>query len=320
MASVGSRGPGSEIVVTDGMHRPEEDEQTSFAGIQSIETGLRLLVALARPGAPHMLKTIAAGAGMPASKAHRYIVSFGRMGFVEQDPSSGRYRLGPAALHIGLAALSGLDVVRLGSAAVTSLREEIDETVALAIWTTNGPTFVRLEEASRPITVNVKARFDYAASSIGDRPCFRGPPSARRCHTDDRTRNAGRKARVTPRQGPIKSGCRRNPKSDPVLWIGSRNGRDAPRRTCLERPRVRPSGSRSRVPYVARFGRRIRFESRRASGACAESLSTDHVHSVGAWRIRRSQTGDVGSADRFETEAELSRCGAGRRCVARFAD
>ncbi|MDQ2801817.1 MAG: helix-turn-helix domain-containing protein, partial [Pseudomonadota bacterium] len=139
-----------------GMHPSEEDEQSASAGVQSIETGLQLLTALALPGAPHMLKTIAEAAGMPASKAHRYVVSFGRMGFVERDPASGRYRLGPAALHIGLAALNGLDIVRLGSAAVTSLRDEIDETVALAIWTLNGPTFVRLEEASRPITVNVK--------------------------------------------------------------------------------------------------------------------------------------------------------------------
>ncbi len=134
---------------------PEDQDQQG--GIQSLETGLQVLLALAQPGAPWMLKAIASAASMPPSKAHRYLVSFCRMGFVERDPANGRYRLGPAALDIGLAALAALGVVRLGSAALVTLRDEVDETVALGVWGSGGPTFVRLEEASRPVTVNVKA-------------------------------------------------------------------------------------------------------------------------------------------------------------------
>lgn len=133
---------------------PQREQQ---AGVQSVETALRVLLTLTKLGAPRMLKTIAAAASMPPSKVHRYLVSFSRMGFVEREPTNGRYRLGPAALELGLAALDSVDVVRFGSSALARLCDEVDETVGLVVWGSAGPTFVRLEQASRPITINVKA-------------------------------------------------------------------------------------------------------------------------------------------------------------------
>ena len=60
-------------------------------GIQSIEVGARLLRALAANGRSMMLRDLAQNAAMPAAKAHRYLVSFMRMGLVEQDANTGRY-------------------------------------------------------------------------------------------------------------------------------------------------------------------------------------------------------------------------------------
>lgn len=137
----------------------EADEAEATGGIQSVETGFRLLLALAEPGPPRMLKAIAEAAGMPPSKAHRYLASLSRLGFADRDPASGRYRLGPAVLHLGLVALGNLNPVRVGSEALLALRDTVDETVALAVWGSAGPTFVRLEEAARPVTVNAKPGF-----------------------------------------------------------------------------------------------------------------------------------------------------------------
>ena len=74
-------------------------------GIQSIEVGFRLLSVLAATNRPMMLRDIAKGAAMPAAKAHRYMVSFLRVGIVEQDVGSGRYDLGAYALELGLSGL-----------------------------------------------------------------------------------------------------------------------------------------------------------------------------------------------------------------------
>lgn len=130
---------------------------TRQAGVNSIETGLRIARALAGSAQPQPLKDLAAEAGMSPAKAHRYLVSLIRSGLAEQDLESGRYRLGPLALELGLGALRGVDVLRLGAEAVSQLRAEIDETVMLSIWGNKGPVVVRWEESSRPVATNVRA-------------------------------------------------------------------------------------------------------------------------------------------------------------------
>jgi DNA-binding IclR family transcriptional regulator len=124
-------------------------------GVQSLEVGMGILRAMVRGQRSMMLKDIAAAADMPPSKAHRYLVSLIRAGLVEQDPATSRYDLGPFALNIGLVAIDRLDRVRLGLSAIAALRDEINETTALAVWSEHGPVIVRWERPRRPITVNV---------------------------------------------------------------------------------------------------------------------------------------------------------------------
>lgn len=125
-------------------------------GIQSIEVGARLLRTLAANGRAMMLRDLAKGAAMPAAKAHRYLVSFMRMGLVEQDANTGRYDLGGFCLELGLASLARIDPVRLAGPVLEDLCEHIGETVALAMWGNHGATCVRWVEAGGPITVTLR--------------------------------------------------------------------------------------------------------------------------------------------------------------------
>src|ERR1700755_988176 len=100
------------------MQKPKRKFRTTNgtqAGIETIEPGMRFLAVLADLHHPQMLKTIAAATGMPPSKAHRYLVSFIRAGFVDRDPETGRYRLGPASVQLGLSALANVDAVYLAT-------------------------------------------------------------------------------------------------------------------------------------------------------------------------------------------------------------
>ena len=125
-------------------------------GVQSVEIGMAVLASLAAHPRPAGLSELAGAAGMAPAKAHRYLVSLIRAGMVERSAGSGKYRLGEAALHIGLAALAGLDVMGFAGEALVALRDEIDETVLLAVWGNRGPAVVRWEESSRPVTTNVR--------------------------------------------------------------------------------------------------------------------------------------------------------------------
>ena len=126
-------------------------------GIQSIEVGGELLRALARSGEPMMLRDLAREAGMPPAKAHPYLVSFSRIGLIEQDETTGRYEIGRLALELGLISLRRLSAVRIATPKIAALADSIDHAVSLAVWGTHGPTVVRLEEPSHPVHIAMRA-------------------------------------------------------------------------------------------------------------------------------------------------------------------
>jgi DNA-binding IclR family transcriptional regulator len=132
-----------------------DNEVKSSHGVQSLEIGVAVLKVLVESGSAMMLKEIAAAAEMPASKAHRYLVSLVRSGLVQQDSENSKYDLGPLAIPLGLAAVDRLDRVKLGLNSISTLRDLTNETTALSVWGEFGPVMVRWERPRRPITVNV---------------------------------------------------------------------------------------------------------------------------------------------------------------------
>lgn len=133
-----------------------DDRADARQGIQSVEVAGPLLLALAKAPGPLTLSALAKNAGMPAAKAHRYLVSLIRIGLVEQDRATGLYDLGALALELGLVSLGRLDAVRLADETMASLRDATGETVALATWGNFGPTYIRLLQSRRPVTINLQ--------------------------------------------------------------------------------------------------------------------------------------------------------------------
>lgn len=143
-------------------HDPVPDDAHSDAagrtsrGIQSVEVGGQLLKALVRSGRRMALKDLAREADMTAAKAHPYLVSFGKLGLIEQDPVSGHYGLGPLAVQLGLISLQQVDPVRLAIAELPALALEMACTVSAAVWSANGPIIVRVEEGPRAVNVTMR--------------------------------------------------------------------------------------------------------------------------------------------------------------------
>jgi DNA-binding IclR family transcriptional regulator len=79
------------------------------------------------------------------------------LGLVAQDVDSQRYRLGPEAINIGLAAMRQSDPVRAAEPALVRLREGLEVTCFVAVMGNKGPTVMRFEEPGLPVTVNVRA-------------------------------------------------------------------------------------------------------------------------------------------------------------------
>ena len=134
----------------------DQDTDKTRAGIQSVEVGFALLEVLAEAEGPLMLRDLAASAGMSAAKAHRYLVSFQRLGLVAQDNASTRYELGPATLRLGLATLSRLDAVKMARDRLPALMEQTGHTLAIAVWGNHGPTLVHWQESPLAVPVNLR--------------------------------------------------------------------------------------------------------------------------------------------------------------------
>ncbi|HYP32735.1 MAG TPA: IclR family transcriptional regulator [Burkholderiaceae bacterium] len=136
--------------------KPRPARESDSRGIQSIEVGGRLLLALAHHGQPLALKDLAAAADMTAGKAHPYLVSFIKLGLVERETEGGRYGLGPLALQMGLIGLQQYDPVRLATDCIDELARATGHTVAIAVWGHRGPTLVRIAEAPSPVHVSMR--------------------------------------------------------------------------------------------------------------------------------------------------------------------
>ena len=123
-------------------------------GIQSIDTGIRLLEVMENADGALALKELAAGAGMDPSSAHRYLASFVRCGLVRQDSDS-RYDFGPLALHIGLAAVRRLEPIQLIERELPALVAETGFTALLCVWSNRGPTVVHWQRSPTPFVTNL---------------------------------------------------------------------------------------------------------------------------------------------------------------------
>lgn len=124
--------------------------------VQAAETCLAVLKALATLGGRASLTAIGAAVDESPAKVHRYLASLMAEGLVEQDRGGTQYALGSEAIRVGLAAMRQSDPIRLAEPALVHLRERLQVTSFVAVMGNLGPTIVRFEEPSLPVTVNVR--------------------------------------------------------------------------------------------------------------------------------------------------------------------
>jgi DNA-binding IclR family transcriptional regulator len=76
---------------------------------------------------------IGAACGLPVPTAHRIVVALAAHGFLVRDADSKRFRLGPAAIALGRAALSANDLPTVAASLLPRLTAETKETSVLTV-------------------------------------------------------------------------------------------------------------------------------------------------------------------------------------------
>lgn len=109
------------------------DETNGSGFSQSLERGLAILCAF-RPDRPALgISELAVELGLSRSTAHRYVATLASLGFLNQDDSTRKYRLGPRVLDLGFSMLGSLGLREIAAPHLRRLTDSTGHTSNLAI-------------------------------------------------------------------------------------------------------------------------------------------------------------------------------------------
>lgn len=127
-------------------------ERNRNKSVQVLERGIAILEQIAENKGESSLAALSKNLAIPRSTIHRLLSSLMGLGYIEQDPVTGHYRMGLKILSLSSAVLENLDIRRIAHEYLRDLMEETGETANLVVLDRN--EVVYLEKVER----NTKSR------------------------------------------------------------------------------------------------------------------------------------------------------------------
>lgn len=119
----------------------------------TLERGLSVLEYFARVGEAAASDAVAT-LGISRSATYRILDTLQRRGYLEINPASEKLRLGMRTAELGMAAVSGIDAVRLAPPYLHGLVEKTLETVFLAVMDNSTMVYVYREEGPQAVKMS----------------------------------------------------------------------------------------------------------------------------------------------------------------------
>jgi DNA-binding IclR family transcriptional regulator len=128
--------------------------ETPSSPIEAVDRALATLDLLAEAGPRGLLLADVAGRlGLHKTTAHRTLAALRHRDFVVQDPTTGAYGLGRAALALGEAYLDQDNLTVLLHPALVALAQDVDELVHLGVLSGRQIVYLDKVEPERPVRV-----------------------------------------------------------------------------------------------------------------------------------------------------------------------
>ena len=164
---------------------------------QSLERGLAILSSFHADRSLIGVSELSRGLDLSRSTAHRYVTTLAKLGYLQQDPESKRYRLGPKVLDLGFSALNSMDLLEISAPYLRQLSDETQHTVNLAILDDTDVVYIERCRTTRPgqqdidLNLHVGARLPAYCTAMGKAIlAFLPEERARVDHRADRLRAA----------------------------------------------------------------------------------------------------------------------------------
>jgi IclR family KDG regulon transcriptional repressor len=137
--------------------------------IQVLDRAIQILDNLEADRSGLGLSELAAKLGMHKSTLHRLIMVLESKRFIEREPDSGKYRLGPRLTQLGMSALARRDLYSAARPFMTSLVEKTGETAHMGVLREGEVVSLFNVESSQNLRtpVTVGARSPVHCSSLG---------------------------------------------------------------------------------------------------------------------------------------------------------
>ena len=140
---------------------------------QSLERGLAILAEF-RPEAPERgISDLARALGLSRSTSHRYVATLARLGYLEQNPQTRKYRLGPRVLDLGFSAINSMELRQISAPHLQQLSDETGRTVNMAILDGADIVYIERCRTSGPgqreidLALHVGSRLPAYCTSLG---------------------------------------------------------------------------------------------------------------------------------------------------------
>ncbi|WP_433532323.1 IclR family transcriptional regulator [Micromonospora sp. CA-263727] len=150
---------------------PAGPAQPAFS--QSLERGLQILSSFSEVSPMLGIADLARAVGLNKSTTHRYVATLAKLGYVQQDPESKKYSLGPRVIDLGFAAINSMEITRVAGGLLQALSDETGYTVSMAVL--DGPDIVyidrrrsgRASNFAMALNLNVGSRLPAYCTSMG---------------------------------------------------------------------------------------------------------------------------------------------------------
>ncbi len=131
------------LVTAEKSPRPRGRTEPSASFSVSLERGLRILSAFTGDRSTLGIADISRAVGLNKSTTHRYVATLAKLEYVQQDPETKKYHLGPKVVDLGFAAIDSMELTRIAAPLLQALADETGYTVSMGLC--DGPDVVYVD-------------------------------------------------------------------------------------------------------------------------------------------------------------------------------
>lgn len=123
---------------------------------QSLERGLQILAVFNEVRPVLGIADIARAVDLNKSTTYRYVATLARLDYLQQDPETKKYSLGPRVADLGFAAINSMEITRVAARPLQALADETGHTVSMAVLDGSDIVYVDRRRSARGVHLGME--------------------------------------------------------------------------------------------------------------------------------------------------------------------